>query len=293
MRHGRTGFIVGFLAPAVLVYGWFVVWPFVQAVQFSMYSWRGLSMNRQFTGIQNFQKLASDKVFWASIGHNLWLIAVCGPVVIGLAVALAHAIKGKDPVAKVLQSVYLFPQIVSLVAVAVLWSFLLSPSGLVNSGLRALGMGALAKTWLGDSTWALPSVGLAFAWTVLGFYTMLFAAGLQNVPAETFEAAELDGSTGLHRFFRVTWPLLWSVKRVAVVYLIVNVFNVFALVTIMTAGGPARASEVMLSYLYETAFTRSQFGYATAVGIGNLAVIMALSLLVLFWFRRDPAERRT
>lgn len=291
-KRGRTAFIVSFLAPAVIVYGWFVVWPFIQALQFSAYSWRGLSMNRKFIGAKNFDKLTHDDVFWKAVSHNLWLLVVCGVAVVVLSVAIAHGMRGGSKTARVLRGVYLFPQVISLVAVAVLWQFIFNPQGLLNGGLRQIGLGKLAQTWLGDPKFALPAVGVAFVWYVLGFYIMLFSAGIRSVPEETFEAAELDGSRGLHRFWKVTWPLLWSVKRVAVVYLVVNVFNIFVLVLLMTRGGPDRRSEVMLTYLYEKAFSEYQFGYATALAVGNFLVIMLMSLAMLFWFRKDPSERR-
>ena len=248
-------------------------------------------MNRKFVGAENFVKLGQDDVFWKAIGHNLWIFAVCGAAIVVLAVGVAHALRGGGVAAKVLRSVYLFPQVISLVAVAVLWQFIFNPQGLLNAGLRLLGL-KNAPTWLGDPSLALAAVGVAFSWYVLGFYIMLFAAGIQSIPDEVFEAAELDGSKGFHRFWTLTWPLLWSVKRVAVVYLVINVMNIFALVLLMTRGGPDRKSEVMLTYLYEQAFTNSQFGYATAMAIGNFAVILALSLAIMFVFRRDPTLRR-
>lgn len=248
-------------------------------------------MRRKFVGFENFEKLTKDTVFWDSIGHNLWILVVCGIAIIAFAVLIAHAMRGGGATAKVLRSVYLFPQVISLVAVAVLWQFILNPQGLLNGSLRALGV-SNTPTWLGDSKTALASIGLAFVWYVLGFYIMLFAAGIQSISEDIFEAAELDGSKGLHRFCSITWPLLWSVKRVAIVYLIVNVMNIFALVQLMTRGGPDRKSEVMLTYLYEQAFTNSQFGYATAVAVGNFLVILGLSLVVMFLFQRDPTSRR-
>ncbi len=250
-------------------------------------------MNRKFVGFSNFIKLFHDNFFWNAAGNNIKLLVGAGFITIVLAVALAHALKGGGPAAKLLRSVYLFPQVISLVAVAVMWSFIFNPQGLLNGGLNELKLKNLTQTWLGDPKFALISVGVAFIWFVLGFYIMLFAAGLQNIPEETFEAAELDGALGLRRFWSITWPLLWSVKKVAVVYLVVNVFNIFALVQLMTRGGPDRASDVMLSYLYEKAFTQSQFGYATAMALGNFVIIMSLSVITLFLFRRDPTERRT
>lgn len=288
----RATFIVSFLAPAALVYAAFVIWPLIQALIFSAYRWRGLSVRRTFVGLGNFSRLQSDPVFSTAVKNNLWLLFGAGAVMIALAVAVAHGLRMKGRTAKVLRGVILFPQMISLVVVAVLWQFILNPEGLLNASLRAAGLGGLTRTWLGDSAWALPSVGVAFIWAALGFYVLLFAAGLQAIPEEVNEAAALDGSVGWHRFQTVTWPLLWSVKRVATVNLVINVMNLFALVFLMTRGGPDRKSEVMLSYLYEQAFVNSQFGYATAVAVGNFFVIMALTLLILFVFRRNPAEAR-
>lgn len=248
-------------------------------------------MNLKFIGADNFVKLFKDQAFWGAITHNLWIFFFCGLGIVFFAVGIAHAMRGGGAVAKVLRSVYLFPQVISLVAVAVLWQFIFNPQGLLNGGLGLLGV-EKAPTWLGDPNLALPAVGVAFSWYVLGFYIMLFAAGIQAIPSEVFEAAELDGSKGLHRFGKVTWPLLWSVKRVAVVYLVINVMNIFALVQLMTRGGPDRKSEVMLTYLYEQAFTNSQFGYATAMAIGNFVVILAMSMVIMLFFRRDPTARR-
>lgn len=288
----RTTFIVSFLAPAVLIYAGFVVWPLIQAILFSAYRWRGVSIRRTYVGFGNFQRLEADPVFLTAVKNNLWLLVGAGAVMIALAVAVAHALRMKGRTAKMLRGIILFPQMVSMVVVAVLWQFILNPEGLLNAGLRAVGLGGITRTWLGDSNWALPSIGVAFVWAALGFYVLLFSAGLQAIPEEVNEAASLDGSVGWHRFRTVTWPLLWSVKRVATVNLVINVMNLFALVFLMTRGGPDRRSEVMLSYLYEQAFVNSQFGYATAVAVGNFFVIMNLTLVVLFIFRRNPVEAR-
>ncbi|MFI5387104.1 MAG: carbohydrate ABC transporter permease, partial [Fimbriimonadales bacterium] len=188
----------------------------------------------------------------------------------------------------------LFPQMISLVAVAVLWMFIFNPQfGLVTSLLKAIGLGGWVHTWLGEPGTALPSVGVAFAWYAMGFYILLFAAGLKAIPSDINEAAELDGAIGLQRFWRVTWPMLWSVKRIAVVHLAITVVNIFALVFLMTQGGPDRATEMMLTYLYEKGFRDSQVGYATAIAVANFVIVMVLALGILLAFRRDPAERRT
>jgi ABC-type sugar transport system permease subunit len=154
-------------------------------------------------------------------------------------------------------------------------------------------LGSLERPWLGEPQTALAGVAAAFCWYALGFYGLLFAAGLKNLPAEVGEAASLDGAEGWVRFWRVTWPMLWAIKRVAVVYAVVNVVNIFALVIVMTRGGdPDRATETTLTYLYEQGFEVSKFGYASAVAVANFAAVLAVSMFLLYWFRRDPAGAR-
>ncbi|MCW5943019.1 MAG: sugar ABC transporter permease [Fimbriimonadaceae bacterium] len=290
--RGRVAFIVSFLAPAAIVYAGLVLVPLIRAFEFSMFRWRGVSNKRTFIGDENFRNLFQDRAFATALTNNLMLLVGCGVAVVALALLVAHGVRGEGRLRKILRSIYLFPQVVSVVVVAVMWQFIFNPHGLFNAGLRAVNLSKWTHTWLGESAWALPAVGVAFVWYALGFYIMLFAAGLEGIPHEVNEAAELDGSKGWHRFWRVTWPLLWSVKRVAVTYLTINVMNTFAIVYLMTRGGPDRKSEVMLTYLYEQAFVNSQFGYATALATGNFLVVMVLSLAILFVFRRNPVEAR-
>ena len=292
--NNRGLFIASFLTPAAIIYGLFVVLPLLQAFVLSLYRWRGVTLKKTFVGTQNFEKLWADDAFWKALKNNLWLMVVCGLVIIVLAILIAHAMNQAGRMARMLRSVYLFPQIVSMVVVAILWMFMLNPSfGLVNSGLVALGFdGMKNKPWLGEPETALPSVGSAFVWYSLGFFVMLFAAGLKSIPDEVKEAAELDGSKGFHRFRTITWPMLWSVKRIAVIYVVITVMNIFALVFLMTRGGPDRATETMLTYLYQQAFQNSEFGYATALAVANFVIAMLLALGIMAFFRKDPQEAR-
>ncbi|HEY3779861.1 MAG TPA: sugar ABC transporter permease [Fimbriimonadaceae bacterium] len=302
-RASRNLFILSFISPAILLYAVFVVWPLLQSFQISLYRWHGLSKYKQFVGVQNYKKLAQDDAFKRSLEHNLalLLIILVGALVIG--VLLAHAMQGTGKMAKLLRSIYLFPQVMSLVVVAILWQFIFDPNwGLVTSGLKAVGLSKLPAwlhsprneipAWLGDPHTAFGCVAIAFLWYVAGFYIMLFSAGLRGISAEVQEAAELDGALGWRRFWKVTWPMLWSIKRVAVVYVVINVMNAFALIKIMTDGGPDRSTEVMLTYLYEQAFKNSQYGYATALALVNFVVAMLLSVIILFIYRKSPEAAR-
>lgn len=293
IRKGRTAFIVTFLAPSVILYGLFVVFPLLQSFMLSMYRWKGLSTKKTFIGGENFQRLAKDDVFWKALQNNMWLLFAGGAVILVLSLLLSHAMQGAGKMSRALRGIYLFPQVISLVIVATLWQFILNPNmGLLSNGLDQLHLGQFKRAWLSDPQAALPAVVAAFIWYVLGFYIMLFSAGLRSIPSEVNEAAQLDGSEGMHKFWRITWPMLWSVKRVAAIYIVINVMNVFALVYLMTQGGPDRRTEVMLTYLYEQAFTNSRFGDATALAVANFIIAMVLSLILMLVFRRDPQEAR-
>lgn len=292
-RRKRSIFIATYLAPALIVYLIFVVWPLIQAFQFSMYRWSGLSANATFTGSENFVNLWHDDVFWRSVEHNLALLAIGGIFIIAFSVLVAHMLAEPTKSSRLLRGIVLFPQMMSLTVVAILWMFIYNPQfGLLNGTLDALHLGGWAKTWLGKPQYALTAVGVAFAWYAVGFYAMLFSAGLKGIPDEVKEAAALDGATGLRRFTMVTWPMLWSIKRIVAVHLMILVLNTFTLVWLMTAGGPSRSTEVLLTYLYQEAFTDSKLGYATAVAVANFVLAMILTVVILKAIGKDPMEPR-
>ena len=293
-KKGRAAFIASFLAPSVLLYGIFVVWPFIQTFYLSVFRFRGVSSKRTYVGGQYFEALLKDDVFWQCMKNVGFLLLVGGVTVLVLSVLISHAMQNKGPMSKLLRSVYLFPQVISVVAVAVLWRFIYQPQGgLLNGILKPLGIAGPENGWLGSTNTALASVTVAWIWLSLGFYTMLFAAGLKGIPEEVNEAAALEGVTGLKKFWAITWPMLWSIKRVAVVYIVINVMNVFGLVYVMTQGQPARKTETLLTYLYDQSILNSKFGYAAALATVNFVIILAISLLVMLMFRRDPQAART
>lgn len=289
----RSAFIAAFLAPAIILYAVFVIWPVAQAFAFSLYRWRGVSEHRTFVGLENFARLAADPVFRQALSHNLFFLLVGGAAIMTLGLAIAHAVHGEGRFVRALRGVYLFPQIISGVVVAILWMFIYNPSfGVLNGTLKRIGLGALAFDWLGTPRTALPAVTVTFVWHAVGFYIMLFSAGLRTIPAEVHEAALLDGVEGLRRFRTITLPMLWGVMRVAMVYVVINALNVFALVFLMTVGGPDRRTETMLTYLYEQAFKNSEFGYGTALAVANFAIVMLLSGAVMALFRHNPQEAK-
>jgi len=292
-KRGRSAFIATFLAPAVLLYGVFVVYPLVQALGLSFYRWKGVSAHKTFVGLGNYQDLAKDEIFHKALHNNLWLMVIGGLVILALAILLAHAMQGQSKAIRTLRGLYLFPQVISLVVVAIIWQFLYKPTyGLVTGFLGKLGV----QGWdapLASPNQALFAVGIAFVWYALGFYIMLFSAGLKQIPEEINEAAALDGSSGFHRFKTITWPMLWTIKRISAIYIVINTLNIFALVYIMTVGGPSNSTQTMLTYLYDQAFQNSKYGYGTTIASANFIVAMLLAAILMFVFRKNPEGARS
>jgi N-acetylglucosamine transport system permease protein len=297
-RRSRAWFAGLYLAPALGFYAFFVLWPLVNAFRLSLFDFSGLSTTETFTGLSNFSKLFGSSEFYQALKNNLWLLVFTLGIVIVVAMLIAHAVQDETRFGKFLRAVYLFPHVLSLVIVAMLWKFILDPKlGFVQPTLQSFDLSIPGVNYahgiLGSTTSAKPAVGLTFVWYALGFYVMVLAAGIRSIPAEVKEAAELDGATGVSRFWKVTWPLLWSVRRIVVIHLVIAMMNTFALVRLMTDGGPDGSTEVTLSYLYKRGFSPDSFyGEATAIGVVNFAVAMALTLVVILLFRRDPTRAR-
>ncbi|MFN3653224.1 MAG: carbohydrate ABC transporter permease [Armatimonadota bacterium] len=281
---GEAGFIAALLAPGLLLYGLLVLWPMVQSFYVSLHRWRGLSGNMVFVWFENYQFLLQDERFRAALWHNFVFFVMVAVSTLVLALFFANAMSQNLRGAEFFRAVFLFPNVVSIVAVSTLWMFLYNPQwGLINDSLELLGLADPKdpKIWLAKPETVLPSLAVTYVWYVLGFYVLLFRAGIQSISAEVSEAAQIDGATGTQQFWLVTLPLLNDIVRLAVIYLLINCFNLFALVWIMAPpSGTANESEVALTYLYQKGFVEQQFGYSTAIGTVNFVVVMAVTLLL-------------
>ena len=366
---GTAGFVSVLLAPGLLLYGLLVLWPMVQSFWVALHRWRGVSGNMVFIGLENFGQLAKDEQFRAAISHNLIFFVLISISILTLALFFANALAQRMRGVELFRALFLFPNVVSVVAVSTLWMFIYNPNwGMLNGGLRLLadqrGVLALAVvatvvalvlaaagtavqvlrgtrprnegprfdtgkarhwtqaspllrqpnlitlallaimwivlyapplkqadalagalraassvTWLANPKTALPSVAATYVWYVLGFYILLFRAGIQNISADVNEAALIDGASSGQRFWFVTLPLLNEILRLAVIYLIINAMNVFALVWVMAPpSSTSNATLVSLVYLYQMGFEQQQFGYSTAIGAVNFLIVMAITL---------------
>ena len=290
MYRGKYSVIIPFLAPPLILYAVFVLYPYAQAMYVSLTHWSGVSPTPQFVGLRNFARLVRDDYFWNALSHNLIYLAVLPASILALGFFFAFLLTQGVRGAGFYRIMYFFPQVMSVVAVGVLWSFVYHPTlGLLNGFLRLIGI-QNPPVWLGNPSTALFAVGAVVIWQAVGFYTVFFIAGMESIPTTYYEAARLDGATGWHLFRHITLPLLWENVRVAAVFLAIGALDMFGIVQTMTEGGPSRATDVLGTYLYENAFKHSQFGYATAIAVTLFVLVLALSLLVMRATVRETVE---
>jgi len=300
MRHGKYPFIIGFLVVPVALYVTFVVAAYLQTFQLALTNWSGLGPI-EYVGFDNFVKMWNDSLFWKSVRHNLVLLIALPIVTIFVALVFAFLLNvgggHKGGVtrgvwgSKFYRVVFFFPQLLALAIVAVIFGRVYAPdrSGLIN-GLLPKSMEPLL--FLASSRWALTCILAVLIWQAIGFYVVLFSAGMGSISQEIYEAAALDGANRITLFFRITVPLLWGTIQVAWVYLGIAAFDAFALVNIMSVdrGGPDGATSVLSLMIYRNAFEYSQAGYASALGVALFFLTLTFAALTLRVTRREAVE---
>ena len=295
MNHHKYRLIIPFVVPGLLMYGIFVLWPYTQALYVALTDWSGMTPEKNFVGLDNFTRLWGDSRFWNALQHNLQLLVLL-PLTI-LPIALLFAALTTQKVGGLRGSgfyrfVFFAPEVMSAVVIGVLWSFVYHPTmGLLNGVLDVTGLGGLTRAWLGSPATVLWAIGGVIIWSGIGFYMVLFMAGIQSIPAEFYEAATLDGAGRWRSFRDITFPLLRDQLQVAYIFIGIGALDMFALVQVMAeGGGPSRGADVVARYMYDVAFQQSRFGYATAVGVVLLLLTLVLSLITIKVTSRERIE---
>ncbi|WP_432253858.1 carbohydrate ABC transporter permease [Streptomyces sp. HNM1019] len=269
-----------YILPALIVYAVFLLYPFGQSVWLSFVHWDGLTVATP-AGFDNYRALFTDASLRAPFLHALLLLIFYAalPVAIGLLLAAVMS-RARVRGMTFFRTVLFLPQVLALIVVGVAWRSILAPDGLLNDTLRAIGLGGLARPWLGDYTWALPAVGVVGTWVGTGLCMVLFLAGAQRIPRELYEAARIDGAGPLREFRTVTLPGLRPQIAVALTLTIVAGLRNFDLIYITTSGGPGNATSVPAYEVYHRAFETNQVGSAAAVGVALTVLIFVLTVTV-------------
>lgn len=271
---------LAFVALPLLFYGGVVLLPLVRSFQFSFYDWDGVSQ-ATWVGLANYVEFLTDPVLRSTFGHVLVLIVFFSllPIALGL-VSAALITRGRQPGMAVYRFIYFLPQVLTSVVVALVFKRIYGPEGALNTLLRAVGLGGLTRSWLGDFTWALPSLGLIGTWVTFGFCMVLFISGASSIPTELYEAAKMDGAGPLREFFSVTLPGLRGQVAVALTLTITSALRTFDLVWVTTHGGPGTSTLTPAVALYRAAFQNPQVGLAAAIGIVMAVLCLLIALAI-------------
>jgi raffinose/stachyose/melibiose transport system permease protein len=277
-RPRRVGWL--YVAPALLVYAVFLLWPLVRGFWFSLYDWDGVGVGT-WTGLSNYAETLTDPSLRAAFGHALILIVFYAVIPCCLAFVLV-AIVSRTQVRGLtfFRTVLFLPQVVAMVAVGVAWNWVYSPEGPLNDVLRLLhrlGLPDWSRGWLGDFTFALPAVGLVGTWVMIGLAMVLFLAGVQKIPKELYEAARIDGAGPVAEFFAVTLPGLRRELGVALTLTSVQALRNFDLIYMTTKGGPGEETRVPAYEVYNRTFNTGEVGLACAIGVTLAVLIFALT----------------
>ena len=292
-RHAALSAWV-FLAPALLLIAVFFFLPVLAALllsftDFDIYALGDLDRLR-FVGFANYLQLLQSPLFWTALGNTFYFVVVGGPL--SVAVSLGAALLVNSRLTRFpgfFRAAFFLPVVTTLVAVAVVWRYLYHPRyGLLNYGLSLLGIEPI--DWLGDPAWAMPAIILMAVWKNFGFNMIIFIAGLQNIPAQLYEAARIDGASAWQQFRHITLPLLGPTFLFVALMTMIGYFQVFAEPYVMTQGGPANRTLSVVLLMYEEGFRWWNMGYASAAAFVLFALILAATVLQLKLRRRAVSD---
>ena len=277
---------MGFLAPSAVSFILFVVVPATGVFVLSLFDWNLLSAGT-FVGFENFTRLAADDRLRAVYGSTTYMAVAVLAINVGIGLILAVLLETRMPrrLRNVFQLSYLFPFVVSASAVALIWRFLLNKDfGLINYWLTQLGLDKI--DWLGSSAWAPISVIIVSSWKTMGFSILIYVAGLRAIPNEYREAAVVDGAGAWARFWHVTLPLLSPTVLFLLVINTIHAFQIFAEPRVLTQGGPGDASRSIVQFIYDTAFQSFDLGYASAIALTLMVLLVGLTTIQFTVSRR-------
>jgi len=274
----RIGYL--YVLPAFVVYALFLLWPLLHGAWLSLFHWDGLTVGT-WAGAANYSQAVSDPQLRGAFGHAVVLLFFYAILPCVIAFVLVSAMARTRPRGLTFFRTVLFlPQVVAMVAVAVAWQWIYSEHGPINGTLRLAGLGGLARGWLGDFDWALPSVGLIGTWVEIGLAMVLFLAGVQKIPRELYEAARVDGAGAFREFFAVTLPGLRRELAIALTLTTVAALRNFDLIYLTTSGGPGNATKVPAYEVYNRTFNTGEVGLACAIGIIIAVIIFAFTAVI-------------
>jgi ABC-type sugar transport system permease subunit len=277
-----------FILPNFLGFAVLTLVPVITLFYMSFTSWNVFGV-AEWIGLDNFTRMVQDASYHKALFNTVYYAAIHIPLTLVASLSLALLLNRRLRGVAFFRTVAFFPYITSIVAIAVVWNMLFSPEfGPINQLLGSLGI-ANPPGWTTSADWSMPAVILVSTWRDMGYYMLLFLAGLQTVPGELYEAARVDGANAWERFWNVTIPCLRPTTFFVTVMLTINSFKIFDLILVMTNGGPGQSTLVLSQYIYVKGFVENQFGYASAVAVSLFMICIAVTIFQFLWNRRRDA----
>lgn len=273
--------LIWFAGPAVVLYIIFFLSPALNSLRLAFYDWNLYDyVPRTFNGIDNYIRLSDDIIFKEAVGNQLEFMLWVVIFQAGLSLLLALMLVKNTKTNVLLRAIYFFPTILSSVAVGLIWSFMFESNlGIINTTLNTIGLPQLTGNWLGDENIALYAIVVTQVWFHTGQMMVIFVAGLQQIPAELFESAKIDGANAFQIFKKVTWPLIIPTGFVVVAYTTIQSFRAFDLIYTMTGGGPNYSTEILSTQIYTLGLLQDRYGYAAAQSVFFMFTIAVITIL--------------
>lgn len=270
-----------FLLPAMIGFIGFIIIPFLSSLVLSFTQWNFVSgiSGIKFIGLKNFRHLLSDPWFKTAFTNNVVFAFTVVPVSLALGLLIAVLIQRYVYAGSFIKVLIFMPYISSVVAVAIVWMVMLQPSyGPVNQFLMHIGIATPPK-WIADFKWAMPTLILITIWQGIGYYVIIYIGGLNSIPSEVYESAEIDGASFWGKFFRISVPLVSPTTFFLAITGIIASFKVFDLISVLTNGGPGTSTQVIAYYMYQTAFNYNKMGYASAMAAVVFIIIFVITVI--------------
>ncbi|MFN2297432.1 MAG: carbohydrate ABC transporter permease [Anaerolineales bacterium] len=279
-----------FVLPALIIYVVFVIVPFLSTIRYSFFKWNGVGP-ATWVGLKNYMTIFQVPNLIGTIINAFWLVVWFSFIPVGMGLIVASVIHrvATGRLGTVSRTVLFLPQVIPLVAAGIIWGWLLALPGLINQVLKALGLGALSRAWLGDFGTALPAVGVVGIWVLLGFCIVLLLTGVTKIDPALFESARIDGAGWLREFVTITVPLLRYEIGVCLTVTVVAALAAFDIIWVTTAGGPGNSTSVPGVQIYIQGFTQRAIGPASALAV-MLMILVVLVIIPIQWLTRESAK---
>lgn len=270
-----------FVLPFLILFIIFTLYPIVQGFWISLHNWELVGTNIQFVGLNNYERLMSDKLFWSSLEHTIFFVILSGPVLVVVGLSFALMLNRKIRGMGIFRTLFYMPNILSVTVVGLIFARIFAPDkrGLINAILISIGADPIR--WTLDINLAMPVIALTTLWWTVGFNTLVFLAGLQGIDENLYDAAKVDGANNWQVFRHITIPSLRRPMTFVTVLQVIASFQVFGQIDVMTQGGPSGATRTIVYYMYERSFQYWQLGYGSAMAFILFVILFVLSVVQL------------